>query len=143
MKLHIVTVGQPRLDYARRGWEEYWPRLSRYHQLRVTHIPDRQNDAAHLLAATKQSYIMALAIEGREFSSEALAEFLQHRALAAQEVSLVIGGPDGLPPAVLDVADYQWSLGQLTLPHDLAMITLLEALYRASTINAGHPYHRG
>jgi 23S rRNA (pseudouridine1915-N3)-methyltransferase len=142
MKLHIITVGQPKLEYARSGWEEYWQRLGRYHQLRLTHIPDRHNDAEHLLAAARDSYAVVLAIEGRELSSPALAQFLDERAIAAREVSFIIGGPDGLPPAVLQAADYQWSLGRLTLPHDLAMVVLLEALYRASTINAGHPYHR-
>jgi 23S rRNA (pseudouridine1915-N3)-methyltransferase len=142
MKLHLVTIGQPKLEYARRGWEEYWERLSHYHQLRATHIPDKHNDANHLRAATKSTYIVALAIEGREFSSPELAQFLNERAIAAQEVSFIIGGPDGLPSEALQTADYRWSLGKLTLPHDLAMITVLETLYRASTINAGHPYHR-
>lgn len=142
MKLHIITVGQPKLDYAKRGWEEYWGRLQHYHELRVTHIPDKHNDAAHLLEAAGKSYKIALEIAGKEFNSPELAAFLQKRALDAREVSLLIGGPDGLPPAVRAAADLQWSFGRLTLPHDLAMVVLLEALYRASTINAGQPYHR-
>jgi len=62
--------------------------------------------------------------------------------LEAREVSIVIGGPDGLPQEIRDTADYQWSLSRLTLPHDLAMVVTLEALFRASTLNAGLPYHR-
>jgi 23S rRNA (pseudouridine1915-N3)-methyltransferase len=53
-----------------------------------------------------------------------------------------VGGPEGLPQAVIDQADLAWSLSKLTLPHDLAMVVLLEALYRASTISAGQPYHK-
>lgn len=142
MKLHIITVGQPKLDYAKRGWEEYWSRLKHYHDLRVTHIADKHNDAAHLLEAAGNSYKIALEIEGRQFSSPELAQFLDKRALDGREISFIIGGPDGLPAEVRQAADFQWSFSRLTLPHDLAMVTLLEALYRASTINAGQPYHR-
>ncbi len=142
MKLHIITIGQPKLDYAKLGWQEYWGRLKHYHDLRVTHIADKHNDEAHILEAAGNSYKIALEIEGKQFSSPELAKFLEKRALDGREVSLLIGGPDGLPQAVRDAADYQWSFGKLTLPHDLAMVTLLETLYRASTINAGQPYHR-
>jgi 23S rRNA (pseudouridine1915-N3)-methyltransferase len=54
----------------------------------------------------------------------------------------MIGGPEGLPAVVIEQLDYQWSLSKLTFPHDLAMVVTLEALYRASTIAAGSPYHK-
>lgn len=142
MKLHIITVGQPKLQYAQEGWAEYWKRLKHYHQLRVTHIPDKQNDAEHILAAAGNSYKVALVIEGEQQTSQQLAKFLDKRALEGREVSFIIGGPDGLPDKVIQAADLQWSFGQLTFPHDLAMVILLESLYRASTISTGHPYHR-
>lgn len=142
MKLHVITIGQPKLAYAKEGWDEYWNRLKHYHQLRVTHIPDKQNDAGHILAAAGSAYKIALAIPGREFSSPQLAEWLDKRAQDGREISFIIGGPDGLPAEVLAAADLQWSLGELTFPHDLAMVMLLEALYRASTINSRQPYHR-
>jgi 23S rRNA (pseudouridine1915-N3)-methyltransferase len=142
MKMHIITVGSPKLDYARAGWEEYWQRLKHYHSLRVTHISDKHNDAAHLLEAAGNSYAVALEIEGQQMSSGELAGFLEKRALDGRETSFIIGGPDGLPPEVRERADHLWSLGQLTLPHDLAMVVLLETLYRSSTIGAGQPYHR-
>lgn len=142
MKLHIITIGQPKLDYAKQGWQEYFNRLKHYHDLRVTHIADKHNDEAHILEAAGTSYKIALEIKGKQFCSPELAQFLQKRALDGREVSLLIGGPDGLPQAVRDAADFQWSFGKLTLPHDLAMVTLLETMYRASTINAGQPYHR-
>lgn len=142
MKIHIITIGQPKLDYAQKGWEEYWQRLKHYHSLRVTHVADKHNDAGHILEAAGSSYKIVLEIEGTQFSSPELAQFLEKRALEGREVSFIIGGPDGLPSEVRSQADLQLSFGRLTLPHDLAMVTLLEALYRASTINAGHPYHR-
>lgn len=142
MKLHLITIGQPKLAYAKAGWEEYWHRLSRYHDIRVSHIADKHNDARHLLEAAGKAYTVALMIDGQQFSSPELAEFLTKRSLEGRETAFLIGGPEGLPPAVIQAADYRWSFGKLTLPHDLAMVTLLEALYRASSINAGQPYHK-
>ncbi len=142
MKLHIITIGQPKLRYAQYGWEEYWSRLGHYHQVRATHIADKQNDAAHILSAAGNSYKIALTIEGRQFSSPELASLLYKQALEAREVSFIIGGPMGLPEAVITEANLEWSFGKLTFPHDLAMVVLLEALYRASAISAQHPYHK-
>jgi len=142
MKLHIITIGKPKLPYAIKGWEEYWGRLKHYHQVRVTHIADKYNDAAHIIEAAGHSYRVAMVIHGKQFSSPELAEFLAKRELNSKEISFIIGGPEGLPQEIIDTADYRWSLGALTLPHDLAMVVLLETLYRASTINASHPYHK-
>ena len=142
MKLHIVTIGKPKLAYAAQGWDEYLGRLKHYHQVRVTHIADKSNSAESLLAADGSAYKIALVIDGKQFTSEELAEFLDKRALEAREVCLLIGGPDGLQPEVIEAADFQMGLSRLTFPHDLAMVVLLEALYRASTISAGQPYHK-
>lgn len=142
MKLHIITIGQPKLNYAKEGWQEYWNRLKHYHQLHATHIVDKHNDAEHILEAASNSYKVALVMGGNQLSSQELSEFLDQRSLEGREVSFIIGGPDGLPQEVIDQSDYKWSLSQLTFPHDLAMVILLETLYRASTISAGHPYHR-
>ncbi|MEO7364549.1 MAG: 23S rRNA (pseudouridine(1915)-N(3))-methyltransferase RlmH, partial [Candidatus Saccharimonadales bacterium] len=116
-------------------------RLRHYHQLRITHIPDKHNDEAHILSASQGSYRVGLVIAGNELTSPSLAVFLDKRAVESREVSFIIGGPDGLPAGVLVALDYQWSFGQLTYPHDLAMVMLAESLYRASTISAGQPYH--
>jgi len=142
LKLHLITVGAPKLDYAKLGFAEYQKRLGHYHQLRVTHIADKHNDAGHILAAAGDSYTIGLVIEGKQHTSQELAKFLESNALHSKELSFLIGGPDGLPTEVIDQLDYRWSLGKLTLPHDLAMVVLVEALYRASTITAGQPYHR-
>ena len=142
MKIHIVTVGSPKLDYAKAGWQEYIGRLEHYHQLRVSHVPDKHNDSGHLLAAAKASYLVVLTIDGPQYTSHSLALFLERRAQAGQEVCFMIGGPDGLPEAVIEAADQQLGLSSLTFPHDLAMVVLAESLYRASTINDNQPYHR-
>ena len=143
MKLHIITVGEPKLTYAKQGWSEYLARLSRMHQVRVTHIANKYAyDAAAILQAAGNAYKVGLIIEGRMLSSPELATFLEKRALEGREIAWVIGGPEGLPQAVIDQVDFAWSFSKLTFPHDLAMVVLLEALYRASTISAGHPYHK-
>lgn len=142
MKIHIITIGQPKLKFAQVGWTEYTKRLGRFHQLRLTHIPDKQNDAQHILAATGASYKVALVIDAKQLTSQQLADFLATQSMSGRELCFIIGGPDGLPPEVIMSTDKQLSLSELTFPHDLAMVVLAEALYRASTIAAGHPYHR-
>jgi 23S rRNA (pseudouridine1915-N3)-methyltransferase len=144
MKIHIITIGSPKLAYAQMGWQEYLKRLGHYHTVRITHIADKNNDATHLLHAAGAAYKVGLVIEGRELSSPDLATFVQSRTVDSQqskEICFLIGGPDGLPKGVITACDYLWSFGKLTYPHDLAMVMLAESLYRASTILAGQPYH--
>lgn len=143
MKLHLVTVGEPKLAYAKEGWKEYLKRLQHYHTVKVTHIADKwAYDAAYITQAAGSAYKIALVIDGKQFTSPELSSFLDKRALEGREVALLIGGPEGLPQAVIDQADIQLGLSRLTFPHDLAMVVLLETLYRASTISAGQPYHK-
>lgn len=143
MKIHLVTVGKPKLKYAQAAWQEYVPRLMRLHTVRLTQLADKYAyDAGKILETVQGTFLVTLEVTGTSLSSPLLAAFLKQRELAAREVSFVIGGPEGLPQAVIDRADYRWSLGELTLPHDLAMVVAAEALYRASTINAGLPYHK-
>jgi 23S rRNA (pseudouridine1915-N3)-methyltransferase len=143
VKLHIITVGKPKLAYAVTGWDEYLGRLQRLHAVRITQLADKYAyDSVKFREVTAGSFVVVLEIAGRNLTSHQLADFLRERELEAREVSLVIGGPDGLPTDIRAAANYQWSLSRLTFPHDLAMVVTLEALYRASTINARLPYHR-
>src|SRR5690554_2467490 len=109
MKLHIITIGRPKLPYAARGWDEYLQRLKRYHQVKITHLSDRKNNAQDILAAADNSTKVGLVIEGKQQSSEELAGFLDKLSLEGREVSFLIGGPEGLPPAVINNLDHQWS----------------------------------
>lgn len=143
MKIHIVTIGEPKLSYAKEGWQEYLKRLGRYHDVRVSHLADKwAYDGKHILQIAGNDYLVALVIQGKQLSSEELSDFLVDRALNGRELCLIIGGPDGLPEDVIIRSDFNWSFSKLTFPHDLAMVVLLETLYRASTIAAKHPYHR-
>jgi 23S rRNA (pseudouridine1915-N3)-methyltransferase len=143
MKLHIVTIGKPKLEYAKLGWQEYLKRLRRYHTVKVTQLDDKYAlNTKKLREAVKGQYTVALAIEGKQLSSHQLSAFIQKQELQSHEVAFVIGGPNGLPAEFIYGANYVWSFSELTFPHDLAMVVLLETLYRASTINNGTPYHR-
>jgi 23S rRNA (pseudouridine1915-N3)-methyltransferase len=143
MKLHIITIGKPKLEYAKLGWNEYFGRLERLHTVHVTQLSDKfAYDSAKIREAQSSSYKVVLEIHGQQFTSEELAQQLDKLELMSKEISFLIGGPEGLPADIREAANLQWSLGKHTLPHDLAMVNLLEALYRASTIKAGIPYHK-
>ena len=86
--------------------------------------------------------LIVLDVTGRSLSTEQLAERLLDWQMSGDNFSLVIGGPDGVEPNLLREAELCWSLSPLTLPHPLVRVLLVEQLYRAWTINAGHPYHR-
>jgi 23S rRNA (pseudouridine1915-N3)-methyltransferase len=103
-----------------------------------------QDEGAAILAALPQDiHVVALDGRGRAWSSEELAGQLAKWRMTGRDLAFLIGGPDGHAPDVLARADQRWSLGPLTLPHMLVRLVLAEQLYRATTIMAGHPYHRG
>src|SRR6266567_4994355 len=125
MRLHIITIGEPKLAYAKTGWQEYLKRLQRYHSVRVTHLSDKfEHDAKAILQTAGSSYKIALAIEAPQLTSEKLADFLDKRSMEGRELSFIIGGPEGLPAEAITAADFRWSLSQLTFPHDLAMLEI-------------------
>ncbi|MBZ9751087.1 23S rRNA (pseudouridine(1915)-N(3))-methyltransferase RlmH [Deinococcus sp. HMF7604] len=145
MRLHIITVGEPKLAYARAGWDEYEKRLRRYHRLQVTRVTGRTQaqESEAVRRAAGRTPLLLLDPRGTQFSSEGLSAYLDAQAVGGVgELALAIGGPEGHTDDLRAGAHRLWSLGQLTLPHDLAMVVLLEALYRAATISAGEPYHR-
>ena len=86
--------------------------------------------------------VVALDVKGKPWSTEQLASNLRDWQLGGANISLLVGGPDGLAQECMDRADQRWSLSALTLPHPLVRIVLAEQLYRAWTINNNHPYHR-
>jgi 23S rRNA (pseudouridine1915-N3)-methyltransferase len=145
MRLHLITVGEPRLAYARAGWDEYAGRLKHYHKLTVTRVAGStfQKESAAILKAAGRAPLVALDPRGRQWSSPELSAFIGAQGLAGTgELAFAVGGPDGHSDELRAAAHTLWSLGALTLPHDLAMVVLVEALYRSGTISRGEPYHR-
>lgn len=146
MRLHLITVGEPKLPYARAGWDEYEKRLRRYHKVQVTRVSGKTQAAESeaVARAAGKAPLILLDPRGQQFTSEQLAQYLDAQALGGHgELALAIGGPDGHTEPLRRQAHHLWSLSRLTLPHDLAMLVMTEALYRAATISAGEPYHRG
>ncbi len=95
-----------------------------------------------MAARAPGDYCIALDRTGKTFDTTALSQSLKHWHDTAQNISLFIGGPEGLSEACLNHADTVWSLSKLTLPHPLVRVIVAEQIYRAWSILTNHPYHR-
>ncbi len=153
MELVLLAVGKLRPSY-REACDDYLQRLGRTVKLReievreASHAPtveaQRAEERDRLLARRPAgSRLVALAREGTAWSSEELARQLERWQREARAVTLTIGGSHGLAADLLAAANDRWSLGPLTLPHELARVVVAEQLYRAATILRGEPYHKG
>ena len=98
------------------------------------------DEEQHILKHVTNNFIL-FDVQGRLMRSEQWAEYLE-RASSASAIEFVIGGPDGVSPAVREKSSERWSLSALTLPHQLVRVLVLEQLYRATSLLHGHPYHR-
>jgi 23S rRNA (pseudouridine1915-N3)-methyltransferase len=148
-----VAVGKLR-PYYRDACDDYARRLKRYvtfaeHEVREasrapTAAAQRKDEAERLGGKiSEKTTVVALARQGTGWSSSALAQQLNRWMVTARPLALVIGGSNGLDPELLTRSDGRWSLGPLTLPHELARVVVFEQLYRAFTILRGEPYHKG
>ena len=150
MRVTIAAVGRDRSGPARDLFDEYcrrcpWP--IRLHEVSPrTTAPERRlaEEAARLSSAiSRDAALVALDESGRNLTSRALAaKIAAWQRHGRSELAFLIGGPDGLDPALLERADLVLALGRMTWPHRLVRVLLAEQLYRAATILAGHPYHR-
>jgi 23S rRNA (pseudouridine1915-N3)-methyltransferase len=151
--LVVLAVGRLR-PALREVADDYLRRLSRYagareievrEASRAPTIPAQRGEEAARLASRLPagSRVVALARDGQGWTSAELARRLDEWRLAARPVTFVIGGSHGLAAALLERAERRWSLGPVTLPHELARVVVLEQLYRAFTILRGEPYHKG
>ena len=154
MKLLVVAVGQRVPDWAATAWDDYakrFPPELRVELKAVKTEPRGSRTVGQLLSAERErieaavprgARLVALDERGTALSTSALAARLKGWQLDAADVALVIGGPDGLDPALRAAAQERIRLSDLTLPHAMVRVLLVEQLYRAWSINAGHPYHR-
>jgi 23S rRNA (pseudouridine1915-N3)-methyltransferase len=152
VRLTLLAVGRLR-PALRAAADDYLTRLGRYGTVeerevreagraRTIETGQRDEHAALVAKLPAGSRMVALDRGGKPWSSEELATRLDDWRLAARPVTFVIGGSHGLAPALLAGADDVWSLGALTLPHELARVVVLEQLYRGCTILRGEPYHK-
>ncbi len=159
MNISIIVVGKLKEKYLKTGIDEYLKRLSSYAKIEVVEIPDekapeelssaemeqvKQKEGEKLLAKLSQdSYVIALAIDGKMKSSEELADTLDKLATYGKsKIAFVIGGSLGLSEGVLKRADEKLSFSKMTFPHQLMRLILLEQVYRAYRINRNEPYHK-
>lgn len=153
MQVTLLAVGKLRPAY-REACDDYLRRLGRHQPIEEREVREagragsverqRAEEAERLLRhVTPGMHVVLLDLDGRRWTSEQVAERLDGWRIAARDVALVIGGAVGVDPAVAARANETWSLGPLTLPHELARVVVVEQLYRAMTILRGEPYHKG
>ena len=159
MRINIVCVGKIKEKYLKLGIDEFKKRLSKYCKLEIIELedekaPENLSDKEMLMIKEKEgkkilskikdnSYVIALAIDGKNLSSEELAETINKLGVrGVSNITFVIGGSLGLSDEVLSRADYKLSFSKMTFPHQLMRLILLEQVYRAYRINNNEPYHK-
>jgi 23S rRNA (pseudouridine1915-N3)-methyltransferase len=153
VEISALAVGKLR-PYYRHACDDYVTRLKRYTAISEYEVKEASRaptPAAQLAEEAKRldakisrdATVVALTRGGALWSSQDLARQLERWLLVARPVAVVLGGSHGLDPSLLARAAHRWSLGPLTLPHELARVVVFEQLYRGFTILRGEPYHKG
>ena len=157
MNINIICVGKIKEKFFTAAIDEYSKRLSRFVKFTITEVPDekipdsasqkeeeriKEKESKAILSKIKDSYVIAMCIEGQEMSSEALAAKIEEISLRSSNISFIIGGSLGLSDEVKSRADMRLSFGRITLPHQLMRVVLAEQIYRAFKINRNESYHK-
>ncbi len=159
MKITLITVGKIKEKFYSQAIEEYSKRLSKYCKLEIKEAadektPDSASDTVNRMIKEKEgdrllsfikddSYVIALAIDGKMLDSVELSEKIDNLMLSGKsDIVFVIGGSLGLDKRVLDRADYKLSFSKMTFPHQLMRVILLEQIYRSFRIMKNEPYHK-
>lgn len=155
MKITLITLGNKMPNWATEAKDEFIKRLQEHAHFHCIEIPlqkrNKTSDLARILEKEEQSMREAIPIgsrcialdkSGQQFTSKSLAQHLERLQQHHTHLSFIIGGPEGLQPTLLNDCQEKWSLSNLTFPHALARVILLEALYRSWSILQHHPYHK-
>lgn len=155
MKVNLIAIGTKMPNWINEGFATYAKRLPHSLQLHLIEVEGpkhhkngsisqwMEQEAERLLAAVPaNNVIIALDRQGKAINSGGLAETLQEHQDSGRDISLLVGGPEGLAESCLKQANRIWSLSDLTLPHALVRVVVAEQIYRAWSIMSRHPYHR-
>ncbi|EPI00455.1 MULTISPECIES: 23S rRNA (pseudouridine(1915)-N(3))-methyltransferase RlmH [unclassified Enterococcus] len=158
MNIKIISVGKLKEKYLIQGIAEYVKRLGAYAKIELIEVPDekapenlseaqmlqvKEKEGERILSKIKEEYVFALAIDGKNPTSEAFAKQIEQLGIQGKsQLVFVIGGSLGLSDAVMKRSNAQISFGKMTYPHQLMRLILVEQIYRAFRINAGAPYHK-
>lgn len=155
MKIQLIAVGSKMPSWIEDGYREYSRRLIQDVQLKLVEIPLarrgkgldinrlQEKEAIQMLDVIGQEdIVIALEIKGKAWSTMQLADTLRGWLQAGRNVSLLVGGPEGLHARCRQCADIHWSLSPLTLPHSLVRVVVAEQVYRAWSVLQRHPYHK-
>ena len=159
MKITVLCVGKVKEKFFTDAIKEYSKRLSRYCKLEIVEVADEKTpDGASELVVSQikekeaermekylpdSAYVIALAIEGKKLTSEKLAEKIDSRGISGtSHLVFLIGGSLGMSDRLLKRADYLLSFSDMTFPHQLMRVILLEQIYRSYRIIHGEPYHK-
>ncbi len=159
MKVKLICVGKMKESFFRDAADEYIKRLSRFHKLEIIELPEelkKENPSESeiekalaeegtkiLKSLGKGAYIISLAIEGKQISSEDLADTLKNLSDGGiSEVDFIIGSSHGIASEVLSSSNFLLSFSKMTFTKEMARVIFLEQLYRASKITAGETYHK-
>jgi 23S rRNA (pseudouridine1915-N3)-methyltransferase len=156
MRLRLLAVGTRMPGWVDTGIADYARRLGPELRLQIEELALAKRTAGGdtaravadegrrmMIAIHPDEFVVALEVSGKAFSTEELSKWLAARLQDGRDVTLLIGGPDGIADECRKRANLHWSLSPLTLPHALVRIVIVEQLYRALSILKGHPYHRG
>jgi 23S rRNA (pseudouridine1915-N3)-methyltransferase len=144
MKLKIAWIGRTKEPAMQSLVAEYSKRISRFAQMESQEFGSESALLKWIDKATPRPFFVALDSRGKQLSSEELAEFIgNHQDRGTQAMFFAIGPADGWSEQARKAAQYSLSMGKMTLPHELALVVMLEQVYRAHTILKGHPYHSG
>ncbi|ATC94089.1 23S rRNA (pseudouridine(1915)-N(3))-methyltransferase RlmH [Pseudoalteromonas tunicata] len=155
MKIQLIAVGTKMPSWVETGYLEYQRRFPKDMSLELVEITagkrGKNADIKRILqiegektlaAIPKGNRIVTLEVTGQPWDTHQLASQMQKWQLDGRDISLLIGGPEGLATECIAVSEQKWSLSNLTLPHPLVRIVVAESLYRAWSLNNNHPYHR-
>lgn len=147
MNIQIIAVGKLKEDYLRGAQQEYAKRLSRFCKLKVIEVDEDstlEREAERIRKVLPaNSHVIALAIEGKKYDSVGFARHLENLMVGGKsDITFIIGGSTGLDNSILKAADSLLSMSDMTFPHQLARIILLEQIYRAFKIINNETYHK-